>query len=429
VKRTRLNFGLILTFLIPMPLVVAWIIMSPFQNRFLNISTTATSLGQLSGLIGMALFALALILATRLHFLENIYNGLNQVYAKHHQIAAISFILLLIHPLSLVIAYLQYSTQSAALFLLPGAYLPRTYGIIALFGMIALLVITFYLNIRYDIWKFTHKFLGIIFAIALLHVITIPSDFSRNPFIKYYLLALSFLALSGFIYKSVLGRYLVRRYKYQVIDITQIKPGVFEVMLAPSGKKMNFIPSQYIFVKFIDHIIGQEEHPFSISSHPSSKNLTITIKGLGDYTKKISSLTKGTKALIDGPYGRFYSKGRNDKQVWIAGGIGITPFVSMAKDINKFQDVVLYYSTTNTNEALYQTEFSKIAQKSKLRVVQHVSSVSGRLNVKQLTEDLQDFSERDYYICGPPLMIKNIKKQLLQAGINKSNIFTEEFEL
>lgn len=144
-----------------------------------------TSLGQMAGLFGMALYSLNLILASRLKFLDGYFYGLNRVYNYHRAVGSIAFSLLLFHPLFLVFEYSGLSLRSAALFLLPFTGDPAvTYGIISLGLMIILLGLTFYAKIKYQRWKMSHKFMTLVFVFALLHVIFISSDISREMIIK-----------------------------------------------------------------------------------------------------------------------------------------------------------------------------------------------------------------------------------------------------
>jgi len=99
---------------------------------------------------------------------------------------------------------------------------------------------------------------------------------------------------------------------------------------------LQFNPGQFVFISFNQESLS-ESHPFPISSGPDENLLRITIKNLGDYTKTLTEkLQKGTIAKIEGPYGVFsYKNTPNENQIWIAGGIGITPFVSFIKDMFK----------------------------------------------------------------------------------------------
>ena len=103
--------------------------------------------------------------------------------------------------------------------------------------------------------------------------------------------------------------------------------------MVPAGRPMAFLPGQFVFVDFHQDGISAETHPFSIASTPGQTTLEVVVRSLGDYTSRLMGLKPGAMARVEGPFGRFtYHRHRNRDQIWIAGGIGITPFMSMVQD-------------------------------------------------------------------------------------------------
>ncbi len=408
--------------------VLLWFISRPVLPRFTDLDMTLTNIGQLLGLIGVAMFALSLILSSRLHVLENYFNGLNKVYERHNQMGQIAFIILLLHPLFLLPEYSGHSWYQAALFLSPTANWPVTFGLLALGLMIILLVLTLYLRPKYNLWKITHKFLGLAFFLALIHVYLIPSDTSRYLPLRIYMLTLFVLALLGFSYRTLLGYFLIKKYQYAISKISALSSNIVEISMFPLKKKINFIPGQFIFIKFLDKNLSKEIHPFSISSGSNDKNLSVTIKALGDYTTKVANLTLQSGVEIEGPFGTFsYQKAVNKNQIWIAGGIGITPFLSMARSLqaNENYQVDLYYCIRNDNENICKNLPQSIL--SLVRLINFYSDKEGYINAEIIQEKSGTFNDKDIFICAPPLMIKVLKAQFIAKGVNKKNLHSEEF--
>ncbi|MCX6721648.1 MAG: ferric reductase-like transmembrane domain-containing protein, partial [Candidatus Staskawiczbacteria bacterium] len=147
--------------------ILFWIFEIPLSFRFSSLSLTTRNIGDITGLCGMAAFSLVMILSARLKFFEKFFNGINESYTAHHVFGGLALCLLLFHPLFLAYNYLSISFRAAALFLLPSAdNWAQNFGTIGLFVMIITLVITFYTKLKYQIWKFTHKFLGLAFIFA-----------------------------------------------------------------------------------------------------------------------------------------------------------------------------------------------------------------------------------------------------------------------
>jgi predicted ferric reductase len=352
------------------------------------------------------------------------------VYIKHHQIGAISFVLLLFHPLFLAVKYGQSSWQLAAQFLLPSSNLAAVFGQASLVLMILLLAITFYTKLPYQIWKLSHKFLGLAYLLATLHLIFVYSDTSQSMLLKGYMLAISVAALVAAFYRSVLSSWLVPIKKYKVLAVKQINGSVNEVVLKPTGESIQHMAGQFVFISF-EQKGFEEAHPFTISS--AEGDLTITIKNLGNYTAQIGQLKPGTLAKVEGPFGKFtYMNSINKKQVWLAGGIGITPFLSMARSLGESSDyeIDLIYCAKNASEIVFINELNVIAgSRPWFRVHPFCSDDSGRISAQKINQLVGGLKDRDFYMCGPAPMMGSIKQQLREYNISKDVVHSEEFAM
>lgn len=294
----------IIVVLAVIPLAI-WSTLMPLPLRFSNFSNTMTSIGQITSLTGMALFALTMVLSIRCKLLEELFGGMNRGYRAHHIFGGISFILLLIHPLFLSFANAQTSMAAVASFLLPGEDWTVNFGIAALLLMMAFLILTFFVHIVYNLWRLTHRLLGIAFFLGSVHSFFVPSDISREPVLRYYMLVLIALGTIGYLYQIVLGRFIVKRYKYIVDEIDRVSDAVIELIMSPVDEALPYTPGQYVFISFCDPSISSETHPFSISSSPSSGEMRLTIKSLGDFTKMLTEVKPGMLVKLEGPYGKF----------------------------------------------------------------------------------------------------------------------------
>lgn len=430
--KVRGYLGWIIFLILSLLPVVFWYFSKPINGRFINLTTTLTSLGQIFGLVGMAIFALNLVLGARLRFLEHYFGGLNRIYIFHHIFGSIAFILLLFHPLILAIKFAQVSIRNAALFLLPSADWSINFGIIALLLMMLSLVLTFFVKLPYQVWKFSHKFLGFAFFFAALHSFFIQSDISRDLMLRFYMFVLSSAGIIAFVYRAILAKFLVKYFEYVVENVKILAENVVEIEMRPKNKRMNFVPGQFVFVSFVGDNISAESHPFSISSAVPEKNLKLVIKSLGDYTSQLKNLTPGTLAKIEGPFGRFsYQNFENKNQIWIAGGIGITPFLSMARSLENFEyQIDLYYCVNREKEAIFLEELLKISlQNPNFRVIPFYSEKQGFINANIIQEISGDLFRKEILLCGPPAMIKNLKEQFLKLKVARKNIHSEEFQL
>ncbi|MFA6534487.1 MAG: ferredoxin reductase family protein, partial [Patescibacteria group bacterium] len=362
-------------------------------------------------------------------FLEKYFHGLDKIYENHSRLGQIALILLLAHPLFLLPKYTSGDWQYAAVWLLPSANWAQNWGWFSLALMIGLLILTLYLRPKYNLWKLTHKFLGLAFFLAVLHILLIRSDTTIYPLLKIYLLALSAVALGAFAYRALFGRWLVRKHLYRVAKVTKISDTVVEITLSPEGQPLRFQPGQFVFISFEDINVGRESHPFSISSSNHDRDLTITVKQLGDYTAKITNLTVGAAAKVEGPFGYFsYHNAENFNQIWIAGGIGITPFVSMAQSLpnDGSYKIDLFYCAKTAAEAVYLQQLTGL--NPSLKVIAYCSDQkTSRLDAKTIAELAGTLSGKDIFICGPAPMMRDLRRQLIAEGINQKFIHIEEF--
>jgi predicted ferric reductase len=431
--RTNLRFDIILVIIFCLITFGIWASMMPLTIRFSGYDTLTHSLGQISGLIGMVLFSLALVLTTKSKMVENSAGGLDKVYRLHQDIGALAFVLLLVHPLLLVLKYIPGNWAQAAIYLWPSQSWAVNFGIISLTMMIILLAMTFYVTMKYLDWKVSHKLLGIAFAAGILHSFLITTDISRSPYLKLWMVIVCAIGLIAHIYGSYLIKILKRQYKYKVVKIEQ--NGKFNtVLLSPIKKDLKYRAGQFAFLKFkTNNTDLNEAHPFTIASSPGSLpdgQIRFVIKGLGDFTSRLSEIKPGTIAKIDGPYGRFDYTKYNTDQVWIAGGVGITPFLSFAQALLKSgfkKKITLYYCTRDMSEQVHYDELTSAADASKnFKIIQFCSDTKGQLTA-QVINDTTGIKNKDIFICGPPPMMHALKAQLLKLGVKKSYIHMEDF--
>ncbi len=423
------NITLVLLALVPL---FFWATRIPLSDRFTSWTTGLASFGQIFGLVGTALFSLNLVMGARFGFLERFFGGLDKMYRSHALFAKIGFGLLLAHPLLLAPMYSAGMWAGVKAFLLPGYSTAVTYGWFALVLMTVLIALTLWIRPPYHIWKFTHKFLGGAFFLGALHVYLIPSDTAQSMGLRFYMLGLAGFGLVAFVYRSILGRWLVPQVRYKVKSVRALNAQVVQVEMEALGQPLLFRAGQFVFVRFLGGSVSGEVHPFSISSSPCNPLLVLRIKNSGDYTQRMAALKPGAEARIEGPYGMFsYRNAVSKNQVWIAGGIGITPFLAMAEDLKPDEGnrVSLYYCVREEVECVGKDilDAAVVRMKGAFEWRPFYSSTQGRMSAGILQNDLGNLQGKDYFLCAPPLMIAALRAQLIDMGVPPSAIHSEEF--
>jgi predicted ferric reductase len=453
--RLQGKLGWIITAIICVIPVIAWFMLNPPAEAMNNPYRILGSIGKITGLVGLVLYSLNLVYATRLRFLEKWFGGLNRVYIAHHLVGGLALIALAQHPVLLALEKTRSSMRSAALLLLPDGLGPVSalfdsssplhtsvlyewailFGSIAFFGMVVLLIITFFAKIPYKLWLLTHKFLGLFFFIGGLHVFFIESDTSEG-FLRLYVLTIVLIGLLAFTYKTLLGSILIRKYQYKV-DSVSLEGDVISLEMSPIQAPMSYKPGQFIFIQLPGALaqgINNEWHPFSIASAPTGGTIGIKVKALGDYSKSLLNALPGMTVTVEGAYGRFtYTNFKNTDQIWIAGGIGITPFLSMAQSLHLAQNykVDLYYSVKSESELIGIQKLTELVNmpNATLRVIPYDTSKYGFLTPEAITRISGNLVAKEFFICGPPAMMKSMRKQLVALKVPNSSIHSEEFSM
>jgi predicted ferric reductase len=409
--------------------------MKPLDDRFGSFVATLTSIGQLTALVGLAMFSLSLILIARIPKLEPLFGGLDRIFHAHRHLGSLGFLLMLIHPLALGVRFVPVSVESAALFFVPSLIdIPKALGIIALLLMMALIGITLFAHWKYQILLKTHRYLGMAFMLGAIHGFLIPSDISNNIWLALYSGALAVAGVGAYFYRTIFSR-MIPKHHFSVVSVQELSKDITEITMEPEETPLSFTPGQFIFVRFMNGNVSEEIHPFSISSAPNERNLRITVKNLGDYTADLPHLAVGATAEVEGPFGGFTEeKARTPYQIWIAGGIGITPFLSraraLASDPGTAAHIDLYYTTNSREEMLFLQELQQIAARNpQLTIIPHACKEAGYLSASVLAEKSGTLMEKDIFVCGPPSMMSTILRQCRGLGVRSKFLHAEEFSM
>lgn len=207
-----------------------------------------------------------------------------------------------------------------------------------------------------------------------------------------------------------------------------------------------FLPGQ--FMRLTLDIIHPDERGnsrfFSIASSPTEKNyLLITIRiDRSRFKKTIYDLVLGTKLQITAPYGTFILKPEEKiPHIFLAGGIGITPFRSMirnAADLNMTIPITLFTSFRTPENIIFQKELRSIMAKHPwFKLVETVTQPensklnwqgnTGRIDQNLIKKEAPDFSSSLFYIAGPPAMVDGMVDLVKTLGIEETKIRREKF--
>ncbi|NNU75167.1 ferredoxin reductase family protein [Clostridium estertheticum] len=427
--KKKLGFSLILfSFILT---YICWLFVQPLRSIPL-----ARQYSQL--VAGMALvgFALVNFISTRNPILEKCFNGLDKSYIYHKYLSIIALILVIIHTQLLDAGGKPERSLATVQNLSKGArnsgHIFKTFGSISMYLFIALVIIALIAKkLNYERWKLIHKIMFIPYIIGIIHYYGSSNYavFGLDPF-SIFLNIVNLIGIVSVIYSIFIYETSSFKYKFTIEKLDLVANSMIEITGKTLGRSMEFLPGQFAFLKLPGKENNFPSHPFSISQAPKKGEIQFTIKALGDHTGKLlDTLKVGHEFLVSGPHGKFNYITGSKKQIWIAGGIGITPFRSFYQsDIPEDYSIDFFYAFNNKEEGAYIEEIMKLPKRNNLRVHLLNSKEEGFLSGEKIIKYVNKTDPVDVYFCGPKPMREILKKQLKENQLNIIDFHYDNFQ-
>ncbi|NQV98614.1 MAG: ferredoxin reductase family protein [Rhodospirillales bacterium] len=379
-------------------------------------------------LAALAVVALGIgqFLAARVPGTEVLFGGLDRIYVLHKWLAVFALVCLGLHD----VINADIDSLGRATGLMDTA---KDVGEVAFYGLLILALISVTLFIPYPYWRWSHRYIGVFFALGVFHYLFVQKPFDTLSPLGLYILGFGLLGLVSYLYMVLLYARLPGPARYRVAGLDAYA-GACEIIMQPLNTGIRHRPGQFAFFGF-DLPGLSEVHPFTISAGPEDgRELRICVKALGGYTDElVAGVREGTKVRVFGAFGRFRMPKGNGPQVWIAAGIGITPFMAWARglDAPNSGPIHLYYVVRSVEGAPFLGELAAIAGAvPDFRLTVHNSTTQGRLTAAQLVQDHgSQMSAVSVSYCGPVALRKQLFADLVASGLKKSRFHYEEFEI
>lgn len=302
-------------------------------------------------------------------------------------------------------------------------------GLVAGGGFLLLLIVTLNRRIPYHHWFKTHRLMGVLFVLVVVHVGIVLLDGWLVPLRSPLgaVLALALLVGLG----SWVARELSRGRVAQafVVEDAERRPRTLDLVLRSEGDPMAFQPGQFAFVRFEAEGL-REPHPFTIASAPHQTGLRFVVRTSGDFTRRLhADLQPGTRAHVEGPYGAFTPLAHPGPQVWVAGGVGIAPFLSALGQLARETSppaVTLFYSFRHRADAAALEDLEALCRDNQSVALHLVETAEGG---RLTAEDIVGPSEASYWFCGPSPLVQDLAVGLRQRGVASTAIHHEVFEM
>lgn len=403
-------------------LIVATALFPAYQLFSLpNISDQVALFSQCLGLSALILMAWGQVLATRLPGIEAVFGGLDRVYVLHKWAGIFAMVAILLHDT--IDAEMRGLGRETGL-----NELAETLGELSLYGLLILVVISVATFIPYHLWKWTHKAMGALFAAGSFHFVFIMKPFAMTDPAGMYTGLFCFVGLMAYGW-TLLPDHMRPSRVYRISDLDQTG-GATAITMAPVGAGLRPDPGQFGILR-LTGANKSEPHPFSFSKISTDGELRVTVKALGDFTMNLGNTASvGQEVRIQGPFGRFRLLGKGPA-VWIAGGIGITPFLAWAEALDtEVGPVDLFFCMRSRAEAPHLAEIENIAdQKPNLTLHVIASAEGSRLSAEVVAQAIGiDLSKAKVAFCGPVSLRRLLQNGLRRYGVTPRRFRYEEFE-
>ncbi len=403
-----------------------------------------TSVGRLTGLVASNLLLVQVLLMARVPLLEHAF-GQDRLARQHRIVGFTSFTLMLAHVVLITWGYAAGSLAAS-----PAKFWDLTTNypgmLLALGGTTALVMVVVTSiraarkRVRYESWHLLHLYAYLGVGLALPHQLWTGQEFLTSTAATAYWWGLwAAAACAVLLWRVGLPLWRSARHRLRVTSVVPEGDRVVSVYL--TGHRLDRLrveAGQFFTWRFLSGRGWTRAHPYSLSAAPDGSSLRITVKALGDDSAGLPALKRGTRVLVEGPYGRLSPRARTRRKVALIGaGVGITPLRALAEglDYRPGEAVLLY---RYPHEPLFRRELDVLSRERGLEVLWLPgrrrspgswlgAGVGAAGDLAALRHWVPDIAERDVYVCGPEPWVASVRRTTEAAGLTPDHFHLETF--
>ncbi|MCG7498033.1 ferredoxin reductase family protein [Vibrio sp. Of7-15] len=370
-------------------------------------------------LISMLAMALAMFISTRPKWIEPLLGGMDKAYLWHKWLGIVGLIGVSLHwaivPGSVGDGDHSFLAESG-----------EDVGELAVNLLLFMGVLSMCRWIPYRWWRYTHRLMGPIFLLCAYHSLFSNGPITLTEPAGLLLIAICALGCTSWLYKTFFYHHRIKPYTATAISSLG---SAIEVTLTPQQQPIHHKSGQFAFIDF--HLSNSENfHPYTITSSPDKPELTFIIKALGDHTTQLqTAIRQGQTVSVDGAYGRWHATQKTKQpQIWLAAGIGITPFLAWLNESRQFpNEVHLFYSGNGHLSEQIKAKLYALAQNKNITL--HIREANAmRLTAKHiLTVIKQPLKQYQVFVCGPTSFTAALHTQLKECGLPEHCWHNENF--
>jgi predicted ferric reductase len=396
-----------------------------------------TFLGSMTGLVGMYLALLMVLMVSRIPAIERVL-GQDGLLRWHRRLAPWPISLLLAHALFITIGDAQAAQtglghQVAVLLTRYPDVLIATVGlgIMSAIGVLSIHVIR--RRLRRETWWLVHLYMYLALALSFAHVLALGPSFVGHP-LTQIVWSVAWAATAGLVLCYRFGLPVVRSLRHRLVvhEVRQEGPGVVSVIC--SGRRLDKLAiagGQFFFWRFLTRSMWWQAHPYTMSALPQPPYVRLTVKAVGDHSAAVAKLPPGTRIVIEGPYGVFTRFAQQRPQVLLmAAGIGVTALRSLLEDLPRNAAPVVVLRGARPEDLVLRAEVAELVRYRNGRLHELVGArEQALLDERSLQSLVPDLHRRDIYVCGPEGFVTSIVEVATRLGLPSEAIHHEAYAL
>jgi predicted ferric reductase len=401
-----------------------------------DLAGLLTSLGRLTGLLGALLALVELLLLARIPVLDAV--GLERMARWHRVNGGACLALIAAHTVLITAGYAladDVSLRRETDELLTGysGVLLATVALGLLVVVVATSVVAVRRRLSYRVWHALHVSAYLAIALGFSHQLATGHEFQGQPVARAYWWALYAVAVAALVgLRIVLPVVRSLRHRLRIERVAPEAPGVVSIEIGGVRlDRFRVLSGQSLHWRFLARGHWWETHPFSLSAAPDGRRLRITVKDVGDYTRRLASLPPGTRVVVEGPSGGLTSAARRRERVaLIAGGVGIAPIRALLEDTpGEPGTIAVIYRAASEDDVLFRAELDELSRRrgAELHYVLGERRGDELLSAEHLQALVPDIASRDVYVCGPRSLTEAARMSLHRAGVSPGQIISEGF--
>ena len=383
----------------------------------------------------MALMAVILLATARSRMIEPLFGGLDRAVALHRLLGPIAVGLVVVHVLLYIPTTLERGGSIADLVVPFWSPLVNNFNAVMFVLLLAAVGVAYSRRLRYERWLSLHGLMGPIFLGTSAHALLAGPTVQAFEPLRWWLWLLVFIGLGAWGYRVLIYRRAAPRCNYRVQSVTRRGADALDLVLRPHDRRLLYEPGTFVFINRPGADGGRwEPHPFSISSSPTERDLRLSIRQVGDFTRSLANLQRGDAIEVFGPFGGFtmHRFARYRRFVCIGAGIGITPFLSMLRfeaTNDDFRRLWLWYVVHDAADAPYDAELREGVDRADSYVDYELwpTSERGRLTAAQVVDAVRPLEDFAVMLCGPPAFMRSMTRQFIAQGVPPERIISEDF--